>query len=390
LVDYAEAEVALKMGDLRRAEAIAVQASRHIGAGHALRSKTLWLAGTSAHLTWRDRAALDYFVEAQECSVSDVDGLQALWGRFIATEALELEQEAQTLLQDFVAHASNSIDDRLRIATGHFRMASLSGGVREVLDTHLADALLAERASDPLIRTSFLNTYAGLLVLAGRYDEAAAIAQGCLLFAEKYSLGLVIPLAHLHLAEAKWGVRDFRGCRASIADAERTGGMSESEFLMSCLGVLRARTLLTTGSVSNAMVALDRCHRWAATCFMHAEYLGWWSLMHALAADNKRAQDCGLRAEGMSGRVEVTGPVAWARAIVATNRGQKKLDPIIAAIRSTLDSGNIDAFVTTYRSMPSLLQSVMHTDEVRDELRVILDRAKDFRIGESLGLRTRL
>ena len=389
VIGVAEAEVALKHADLRRAEAIAMQASLQLPSGHSFRSKALWLAGTSAHLTWRDNDALDYFRRAQEVASSDIDSRQALWGRFLATETLEREDEAQALLDEYCKHSTAAIDDLLRIATGRLRLALLTGEIPQALEAHESLVLLADRSSDPLIQTSFLNAYAGLLSLAGRYDDASVAANSELAFSNKYSLAFVTPFAHLHLAEANWGLRNFRACKISIAASERTS-RSDNELLFSILATLRARLCLAKGAPQAAIEALDVGHRWAIGCSMHAEYLAWWAFAQALAGQGDQAMALAQRAESMSHRAEVAGLTPWTRVILSLHTRETARNMVAAAFRNACATGNIDAFVAAYRAEPEILCLLLQNDANRDALKIILERSRDYLLGEKLGLRVEI
>ncbi len=57
------------------------------------------------------------------------------------------------------------------------------------------------------------------------------------------------------------------------------------------------------------------------------------------------------------------------------------------AFRIALDTGNIDAFVTAYRACPELLRLLVSNEANHDQLRTILERARDHALAESVGLR---
>src|SRR5262249_35261918 len=105
IIDFAEAEVSLKHGDLRKAEALGLQAARQLAPDHPFTSKALWLAGTSAHLTSRQETALEHFAEAGRTACSESDELQALWGQFSATNKLDASKDAERLLDEFEARS---------------------------------------------------------------------------------------------------------------------------------------------------------------------------------------------------------------------------------------------------------------------------------------------
>jgi ATP/maltotriose-dependent transcriptional regulator MalT len=387
LIDLADAELAFRRGELERGEALASQAARRLHNDHPFRSKALWVAGTSAHLTWRDEAALEHFEAAEQSAHSESDTRQALWGRFIATEALEHEREAEVLLADFIDRSGSTVDELLRIATGRFRMASLLGRVHETIESQRSLALLVDRSRDPLIQTSFLNSYAGLLAINGLYEETLKAVEREMSFAGKYSLDFVIPFAHFHVAEAKWGLRNFRACKTSLGHSQRMAVNNDNVFLMSSIGALHARLNLANEAPEEALRVLDRWHRAARVCPMQAEYLALWSLAHAVAEQTREATTLAARAESMSRRIEVSALVPWTKAVLAVNGRHSGRTAAEDAFRITLETGNIDAFVTAYRACPELLKLLAKDEENHDQLKTILERARDHVLAESVGLR---
>jgi LuxR family maltose regulon positive regulatory protein len=387
LIDLADAELAFRRGELERGEALATQAARRLHSDHPLRSQALWVAGTSAHLRWRDEAALKHFEAAEQSAHTEPDARQALWGRFIATEALEREREAELLLADFIDRSENTVDELLRIATGRFRMALLLGRVHEAIESHRSLALLVDRSRDPLIQTSFLNSYAGLLAIGGLYEETLKATENVMSFAEEYLLDFVIPFAHFHVAEGKWGLRNFRACKSSLAHVQRLAVNNNNEFLISNVGAFYARLNLANGAPDEALSVLDRWYRSALACPMHAEYLAWWSLAHAVAGQTRDATTLVARAECMSRRIDVSALVPWTKAVLAVNGRRSARNAAEGAFRVALESGNIDAFVSAYRARPELLELLVREKANHGELRIILERARDHALAQSVGLR---
>src|SRR5262249_45612385 len=174
IIDFAEAEVCLKQGDLRRAEALGIQALRQMSSDHQFASKALWLAGMSAHLTSREDVALGYFEAAGRLARCDSDQRQALWGRFTATNKLDRVSDATALLDELEAQSGHTADELLRVGTGRLMLSSLTGGAQQSLETVDLLAPLVSRARDPWVISSFLNVYAALLTVGGRYADAIA------------------------------------------------------------------------------------------------------------------------------------------------------------------------------------------------------------------------
>ena len=75
------------------------------------------------------------------------------------------------------AHSTTSVDDLLRLGNGQLLLGTLQGGFSDALEAARRLAPLAARVRDPLIHTSFLNSYASGLALAGEYANALKVAE---------------------------------------------------------------------------------------------------------------------------------------------------------------------------------------------------------------------
>src|SRR5262249_9846852 len=379
-----EAEVSLKHGDLRKAEALGLQAARQLAPDHPFTSKALWLAGTSAHLTSRQETALEHFAEAGRTACSESDELQALWGQFSATNKLDASKDAERLLDEFEARSGNSADELLRAGTGRLMLATLTGQGLSALEAAEFIAPLESRSKDPLIQSSFLNVYAAVLVLAGRYSDACAYAKRELDVSATYGLAFVAPKARFHLAGGLWGLRDFRACAKALRSSEDACIASEDHFLRMNIGVLRARLCLATGSPEDALETFETYRHPPSTRSMQAEYFAWWSLACALGNHRREAIGLAARAEEMSSRIEVAGLVPWTHAALAVqkNASQSAAEAYAQALRT----GNMDAFVSAYRGCPDLLHPLVRDRRHHDQLITILGRARDHRLAQAMRL----
>jgi DNA-binding CsgD family transcriptional regulator len=387
IIDFAEAELALTEGEWRRAEALAMQTERRLPETHGLRSKALWIAGTSAHLMMRSEVALGHFAQATQVAQSDFDWRQALWGRFTATTKLDDVSRAEALLAELEDRSGNTVDELLRIGTGRLMMTSLIGRLQETLEHIDLLAPLAMKARDPLIHSAFLNVHGALLALGGRYDDALTSAEIEIRLAMTYGLSFVVPHAHFQRALALWGLRDFRGLKTDLNACEKMSFTANDDFLRTNIGTLRGRVHLAVGSPNGALDVFERCQYPSASTFMKAEYLAWWSLALATAKEAKRATTLADRATSMSPRIEVSALVPWTRAVLAVNIRRSARLATQEAFRIGVETGNIDAFVTAYRACPELLQLLAKDRGNHDQLKTILERARDHTLAESVGLR---
>jgi LuxR family transcriptional regulator of spore coat protein len=334
---------------------------------------------------FRDEESLEYFTAAEATSASANDSWQALWGQFLANETMERGTDAAELLSSLAQLSRNSVDERLRVATGRFRMAQLSGNIRLALESNEELTYLATRSRDPLVRSSFLNSHASLLVLSGEYDRALKEAEAEIAFVLDSALEFVLPFAHCLVATACLGLRRFRECKAHLTTCERL--VMRSDFITCNMLILHSRLRLSTQQSHQAVDILERGYTLAKTCqSAHAEYLAWWSLAHAVAGNGPEATELSKRAATLSRRIDVTALVPWTRAILAMRGDATLRETTREAFSIAVESGNVDPFVTAYRACPRLLE-VLSSDSCNHEHLVeILALARDHSLARRLGL----
>jgi DNA-binding CsgD family transcriptional regulator/tetratricopeptide (TPR) repeat protein len=386
VVDLAEGEIAFKQGDLRRAEAFALQAARSSAPDHPFRSKAFWLAGVSAHLLARSDSALSHYEFAQTAASTASDLRHAIWGRVTSTAALDRLDVADELLSELEACSGPSADELLRLATGHLMLASLRGDVRTTLDQVATVAPLVARSEDPLIHSSFLNVHSAILALGGRYDAALSTANAEVELASTYGLAFAMPDAQFQRALALFGLRSFRHSASALNISERAAACLGHEFLLMNIGILRARLRLMTDP-SGALDVFERYQSALERPAMQGEYCAWWSLGLALVGRVGQAESLVARAESLSQRIEVTALTPWTRCVIASSSGRSVAAHANRALETSLATGNVDAFVTTYRAFPPVLTALAANRRNHRDLKEILVQAHDHGLAESAGLR---
>jgi LuxR family maltose regulon positive regulatory protein len=384
VIDLAEGELAFRAGDRTRSEALGLQAARRLDDDHPLIARAHCLTGASAHLSYRDEVAMGHYVRALGAAKTDSDARDALWGSFLATVALE--HDAIPALTRVEERSTSSVDDLLRLANGRLLLAALEGGFSEALDAARRLAPLTDRAQDPLIHTSFLNSYTSALVLAGEYGPALRASEEEIAQASVYRFDFVLPHAYVYKAAALWGLRRFRNCVTSLDQSERVNGSPDDGLLLMNIGAIRMRLQLSLGSPRKALRSLEQYHHEQTPVGMEAEYKAWWSLALACARESAAALRTAREAEEMSRRAEVAGVVPWTRCIAATLDGRRNARTLIRrAFGRSIEIGNIDAFVAAYRAAPAILLAITANQGAHKDLRRILRRASDHALAGKVG-----
>ena len=386
VADLAEAELAFRDGDRDRAEALALQAARRFGTEHLQTARAFCLAGSSAHLDYRDDTALEHFARARKAAQTESDQRQALWGQFAVVAGLERD-DAAAILSELEASSTHSADDLFRLGNGQLVLAHLKGNVNVALDAVRPLVPLAERTKDPLIRSSFLNVYASSLILAARYSEGLEIADSELEQAHQFRLAFVLPHACVYRAAALLGLRRFKPCGAALDHAERARRRNDG-FLIMNIGAVRARLQLALGSIDEALETFETHHHRLSLVGMEGEFLACWSLALACRGRSREAERKARQAEATTQRAEVAALVPWTRAVTALRIGARDTRSIAQqALETATRIGNLDSLVTAYRAFPPVLDSLAGNVENRKILVATLEQSRDHALARRVGLR---
>jgi ATP/maltotriose-dependent transcriptional regulator MalT len=386
ITNLAEAEVALRAGELETAEALSLRAADLMNGCSPLASRAMSVAGLCAHLTYRDEIAFQHYQLAEALAKTDQDARQAEWGEFIASVAQEREGTAE-IFEQFAGHQDTSLDHALRIANGRLILALVNGAISADLDFAKAMRCFVDRSTDPLARSSFLNSYASTLILAARYGEALEAAVSELAAADEYRLDFVVPHGLMYKAAALLGLRNFRQCRRVLSQANLLRGIFSDPFFRTNFVAIEARLQLALGLQEEAVALMETHRDVPVTLAMQAEYSAWFALLLAGASDTKQAVRVAAKAEALTGRVEVRGVVPWARAMVALQqRTAGATREVEQAFNIAQHTGNFEGFVTSYRACPDILQHLARRKSNLPPLISVVQRARDDALGASAGI----
>ncbi len=389
VIDLAEAEIAFRNGEQARAEALALQASRRFEPLHRFASHAFHLAGLSAHLRYRDETALEHFGRAGVLASNEEDEREAIWGQFLAVLFLE-EDDASPILRELAAKSDQSVDSVLRLANGRMLLGHLYGDAPAALYEAQELLPLISRSRNPLVRSSFLHSFANSSLLSGNYDAAIEATGAEIKQAVKDRLKFILPHARSLRAAAFWGIRAFTQAIVLAGQVERAALRSGDGFLTMNVGALRARLELARGAPEAALVALDQYGHVRSTKGMYGEYLAWWSLVEACVGETREAQKLARKALSTSRRIEVSGLVPWTTAVLSRKSSRPAYRrSVLKAFRMSQKMGNLDACVAAYRACPDLLEVLAADERTRGPLKQLLARARDEALGAQFGISPR-
>jgi LuxR family maltose regulon positive regulatory protein len=363
IVRLAEIEVAFRAGNVTMARDSARNLADATKRNDPLASRIFLRAGQISHLDDRLMEAVKMFVAAEESAVHPSDLRQALWSRFVSLTDLDDREGAMAALATLEDLAPIRVDDLLRASQARLQSALRWGGVAASVES-TADALeLLDRSEDPVVLTGFLQTYGVALVLAAKYAEAAEIARREIEAAERFSLDWVLPHALEMHASAAVGQRDFHAALRTLARVRRlAAGNTHTELNVD---VLRARIYLCNGAPERGIELLQERDGAATSPGMHGDFLATFGL--ALICSGRLETGSAMldQAEQVTTHLEARTLGAFGRAVALhfTNAGAGVREALQRACEVSRDTGNFDAFVTTYRACPALLGLLPEVDD---------------------------
>ena len=392
IVRLAALEVAFRTGDWTTAGARATELVNSIPQDHPLASRSFFRAGQIAQIDDRQDEALHMLTIAASVARTPTDLRRCLWSRFVTLTDLEEREQSAEALNELEELPPLGPDDLLRARQGRLQFALRWGGLTEALDG-LGDSLdLLDHSADPVVRTGFLQTYGTALSLAARYRESVQISEREMREAERFSLEWVFPHALEMRAIAQLGMRDFPGALATVAQAQRIAIDQGNVHTQVNAIVLTARVYLAQGSPERAVDVLSNRSSRSTSPGMEGDYLA--TLGFALACSGRPLEVEPMLVESaeVTDHLEARALRCYARAVASYAQEEasvQTLELLTQALRTSVVTGNFDAFVCAYRAVPPLLQAIR--DLVNLDSRVFVELACDTdpRLATSMGLMTK-
>lgn len=385
-VRLAEIEVAFRTGQVAAARQDAQQLARSTRVADPFASRIFLRAGQIAHLDDRLDEAVELLGKAEEAAATPADARQAVWSRFVSLTDLDEREAAENALETLEELPPLGVDDLLRASQARLQSALRWGGVPAALDAAARTLSLVDQSEDPFVRTGFLQTYGISLILSARYDEAATIAQREIDEAQRCRLDWVLPHALEMQASAAVGCRDFRTALKTLNRVrELAAGNAHTELNVD---VLKARVHLCNGAPDRAVSLLEGRDGAATSPGMHGDFLA--TLGTSLICANRIADGLALldRAEDVTTHLEARTLSAFGRAI-ATHLSSRQPELHVSALNRACavadETGNFDAFVTSYRAFPALLKTLANMRDAAPQF-AALARTVDRNLADSFGL----
>jgi LuxR family maltose regulon positive regulatory protein len=385
VLDLAEAEVAFRTGEHRKAEALAAQAAKRLPPGSHLGPRAYLRAGHGALLASREQESIAYFKEARHSARNSGELREALFGLYSAMSELE-RPEASDVLCELKELEAESPEDHLRRMALGLTHAVREGQVQEVLDSVWNDVHFLDKTTDPLIATSFLHGFSNALSLGGHYNSALDCAEKLRQLADEHRIDFVRPFALIDRANARIGLRDFARARRDIDLISRLVSGRGDAHIEGNLSATRCRLLVAVGRASDAAEeAQGRFMPGQLPAPLGAEIIASRALAFACASKTEQALVTLGKAESVSTNALVVRVLAPTIRGICSTRATEACEYARNGWMTAVVTGNFDSLVAAYRGYPELLEWIGSAAD-HDHLAAVLRRANDVDLARRCGI----
>ncbi len=384
----AKAEILTRRGRLSAAASLADGVLAQLPENDTWRSRAYFLAGQAMHLLSEDERALVSHTNARRSANTNADRASALWGCFLAASELEREDAADYLdeLTDLTVH---EIDGRLRLAAGRALAGTRRGSFAGLWDEVSALVPLADYATDPMVKSSFLARAGELNVARANYREGKAFLDEALRVCTEIQLDFAMALCLELRAIAEIGLRRFQTARQTLANLTRLSQDHEDPYLeLAC----RKVTLQLALSIGGDLIARPGRPESPANSPQRSglgEYHALLSLAAASVGDLDKARHELETARSITKSIEAVFYSDWAEQIVGLRSHgttRKLVDEAAALLARADERGFLHSFVLAYRAHPDVLGLVASDAHASQLAWQVIKGAED----EALGRRFKL
>ena len=379
---FAEAEVALRERDNRRATALGERAAQLLSGD--LSARAYLAAARGAHLDDDPREAQRLSELGLAHAVTDEVRIAALWTEF-ASAMEEVDTRAPAILDRLRAFTDSGTQHHMRVLTAEGFLLSQGGDVRAASSRlELARALVSQ-TDDPFARTTLLHHLAYVERLQARYEESLAISDAAATEGRETGLAFVVDHALLQRAGAYAGMRKFRQAHTTLSELERRA-KSAGPFVNTNVVLQRAKLAIFAGDLSRAEKLLDTLVTVVNRPAFHGEVRGFRAIVAAAAGDHSKARRALDADAALFEFVESRALRHVAHTIMAARGMGASPGDATAHLTDLFRGGELDAVVIGYRAYPALLQIPLE-QSLRDQTIDLLARSRDFDIARAAGLR---
>lgn len=384
VLDIVAAELALRRGVFHTSATLASKAAASaLGTDDGLAARALLVLGRAEFFKSEEDTAANHLAVALQLSEDEAVSSEILWTSFLVA-AERRTDEAERLLAMYAQSAAATYDGHVRVLTGRGILAARRGGIaRALIRPHqLRD--IAERTGDPMIRSSLVTTYAHLLVMAGRYEDAWTALLAQFDEAGQGLLDFALPYMLILRAAADTGRRRYSAAAATLDELRDSA--SGDPYLAVAAASQRGRLLVVQGHAAEAVAALGSEVVPPPNKSLYAEYLAIRAV--AMAALGRAAEARALleRVSALTHAAEACCLCHAAELVMASQSADAQPRLLRDQVAAIIRLGCLDALVLAYRSAPDLIRALGSLESCRASFQSLLVSAHDVPLARRHGL----
>lgn len=379
----AEAEVAFREGDARRAQVLGECAGELLTVGDAAaRARTL--AARAAHLLDDYPAAKRSWELAQQVATTVETQVEALWIEFTGSLGVPSLDPGAALdrLRSIPDHRP---DHSLRLLNAEaLLLLDVGGNAHAAARACESAAGFLPHVRNPLLRSPALNIRAYVLNLLTRYEESLATTQQAI--AEARASGLAFPIDHalVSRASAQIGLRQLLAAQRTLDELQQRAGTA---FVVANAHLQAVKLRIAAGDLERASILLRRNVTDPLSVGSRAELLAHQGLVLAALGQNRDAELALEEAAGSGDFLEAAAVSNLGLLITRLKQGRERSpDDAPSVVMGVIERGHLDAIVTACRAFPDLVGAVAKDPRAAQLLTDILGHSRDIDLGRRGGL----
>jgi DNA-binding NarL/FixJ family response regulator len=378
----AEAEVALREGDDRRAQTLAERSARLL-TGSDLAARGHLAAARAAHMNQDGDAVTANCDQAQTLATNSEVQFEALWLAFLSAVECQVPG-ADSILMRLQEFEDERPERALRLAVGEGFLAIEAGWPREAAAIYELAQPLLPLVRDPLVRTGFLNVCIAVVWMTAQYDLTLDLAGDLMEEARLSGLEFATNYALVARAGALVGLRKLLAAQRALERLQRQSRLSD--HVSSQLTLQMAKLRVAAGDLERARVVFLKHPPGAVSLATRGEFVAYRGLISAAAGQLDAAEDAFDEACTHSRYVDATVISALGRAIVGMQRRTVGPVDVAATVSRVVEQGHRDSVVTACRAYPPLAVAAATDEAVSRALTELFISSRDIDLGRRAGL----
>jgi LuxR family transcriptional regulator, maltose regulon positive regulatory protein len=352
------------------------------------RAARAYLVAAQAHFFASDpQRALEACDLARSALPDGTDLKAVLWRRFVSARELNLP-DLSDFLAPFEEAAGTSLDDRLRVASGHVHLGYVNGSYAGLW--RRLRPLLGESVdhSDPIAVVGALLNICYVAIGRGDYGRANALADQLTSLCQKHRVDFGVGFCIAARSHAELGLGNIRRSEALLEELRGIAAQHEDPYLSVAYHTQEARLSISRGDLEIRPLA---CWESAGTTLPldAANYLSLEAIAAAACGERKRSEQLIERSLAIAATIETICNTQWAALINDLHEQPDGLaSRAVGLVQAQQRREFLDSFVLACRATPELLPLLSANRRAASIALSVLGRGRDRARARRAGILT--